>query len=515
MTEKKKRTRIRRGAALLAGLGVLVVAELVLRAAGIAPPGVSPEELFLNRVRVFEREGEMYSTIASMRRHFVPQRFAARKPANTKRIFIVGGSTAMGFPLETFYGPSQLLASALPALDPAASYEVVSASGFGYALYRLVPVVEEVLEYDPDALVLMTGHNEYLERRFAGGKDGLVTRLGLYRVLAGLVSHLRGRTSRVDWEPHIVSNAERRLVLADFERSLERIARTCSEKGVPLVILTSPPNIQDFRPNGESVIPSSQREKIDGRIKQGGMEPLLSALSIISKLENEHGADAWLRFEHGAAFYAMARLRSEQASTRAPGETARMGVLDKEAAKYLAYANDYFLVAVNLDPVPVRATQRINAIIRKVARSGATLADLDRLFDFYRINVEHHDGDLFFDHCHLNPEGQERAAIAMIEGLVKAGVLNLNAADAGGEETGWESIARQHWSGMRRRTPDPVMAEALYKVAYETGANMGRVHRGLRYARRALELDPAHEKASRLVERLLPKVQETYPLTGD
>jgi hypothetical protein len=110
-------------------------------------------------------------------------------------------------------------------------------------------------------------------------------------------------------------------------------------------------------------------------------------------------------------------------------------------------------------------------------------------------------------------DGQERLAIMMMVGLFKTGVISTPLVAGNGDD--WEDAVKANWAAMRESTPDSVMAEALYKVAYETGANMGRTHRGLRYARMALELDPAHQKARLLVERLLPKTRETYPLTGD
>ena len=50
--------------------------------------------------------------------------------------------------------------------DPSKKWEVVNCGGVSYASYRLVPILEEVLEnYTPDLVILYTGQNEFLEDR--------------------------------------------------------------------------------------------------------------------------------------------------------------------------------------------------------------------------------------------------------------------------------------------------------------------------------------------------------------
>ena len=52
-----------------------------------------------------------------------------------------------------------------PPCDPARSYQVINCGGVSYASYRLAPLVKEVLHYQPDLVILATGHNEFLEDR--------------------------------------------------------------------------------------------------------------------------------------------------------------------------------------------------------------------------------------------------------------------------------------------------------------------------------------------------------------
>ena len=51
---------------------------------------------------------------------------------------------------------------ARPTIRP---WQVVNCGGVSYASYRLTPILEEVLTYQPDLMIVCTGHNEFLEAR--------------------------------------------------------------------------------------------------------------------------------------------------------------------------------------------------------------------------------------------------------------------------------------------------------------------------------------------------------------
>ena len=70
------------------------------------------------------------------------------------------------FAIETSF--TTWLELSLPAADPSRHWEVINCGGISYASYRLVPILREVLGYDPDLVVLYTGHNEFLEERTYG-----------------------------------------------------------------------------------------------------------------------------------------------------------------------------------------------------------------------------------------------------------------------------------------------------------------------------------------------------------
>ncbi len=97
--------------------------------------------------------------------------------------------------------------------------------------------------------------------------------------------------------------------------------------------------------------------------------------------------------------------------------------------------------------------------------------------------------------------------MAIISVLVEAKVLTVG--------NRWDLALTQAWDQSETLIPATTLAESYYRIGYETGVNMDRVHRGLDYANQALELDPAHVKAKMLQDRLTPIAKERYRLIGD
>ncbi len=43
--------------------------------------------------------------------------------------------------------------------------EVINVGGISYASYRIAAILDEVLQHEPDLVVIYMGHNEFLEAR--------------------------------------------------------------------------------------------------------------------------------------------------------------------------------------------------------------------------------------------------------------------------------------------------------------------------------------------------------------
>ena len=155
--------------AVLLGVAPLLLCEWSLRVAGLGRPSsyVDPFVGFSKIHPLFElNEGlSRYQTVISRQRFFGAQEFAAAKASNGYRVFCLGGSTVHGRPYEPSTSFSKWIELELSSRVPSRRIEVINCGGVSYASYRLLKIVEEVLDYDPDLMVIATGHNEFLEDR--------------------------------------------------------------------------------------------------------------------------------------------------------------------------------------------------------------------------------------------------------------------------------------------------------------------------------------------------------------
>ena len=147
----------------------LATVEVVLRAF-VPAPGVRLEDPYVSfgEIRplfVPDERGDRYETAEERLHFFRRQSFSAIKGDDSFRVFVLGGSTVQGRPwsVETSFGT--WLELALKAAAPDTDWEVINCGGISYASYRLVPIMREVLDYEPDLFVIYTGHNEFLEDR--------------------------------------------------------------------------------------------------------------------------------------------------------------------------------------------------------------------------------------------------------------------------------------------------------------------------------------------------------------
>lgn len=88
-----------------------------------------------------------------------------KKPANTIRIFCLGGSACAGWPhpaTETF---SAYLQQALETAYPGKQIEFANLAAHGFAAYRVKYILDQALKLQPDAVIVWAGNNEFLEDR--------------------------------------------------------------------------------------------------------------------------------------------------------------------------------------------------------------------------------------------------------------------------------------------------------------------------------------------------------------
>ncbi len=422
---------------------LLLAAELVLALADYRTT-YEREDPFLGFKSVtplFERRQSVdppHETVYASRESKLPwfnyQEFALEKPENGYRIFCFGGSTTYGRPYEHDTAFSKWLRVLLIAADPSTGYEVVNVGGVSYASYRIVNLMNEVIEHDPDLFVVYTGHNEFLEERTYSEileEPALVTRLRTFLHRSRTYSLARDlwlrvqASERAEAEEKFEMSGEvtaildqsfgldqyqrdpeqSRAILEHFRYNLERMVDLAEDRGVRLVFVVPPANEKDFSPFKSQLCgPLERQERArwtqlyeEGRARLDRRDPA-AALDAFRRAAAIDSCHADLRYRTGEALYALGRYEE---------------------------AKREFVSARDLDVAPLRATSSIQETVRRVAEAREVpVIDLVALLEGRTLERSGHDilgREFFLDHAHPRILVHQKLAEELAETAVEEG----------------------------------------------------------------------------------------------
>jgi tetratricopeptide (TPR) repeat protein len=432
--------------ALCAVLLFFGIVELVLWAAGVKTlvSERDPFEGFSEQVRVFERDGarDVYATPQRAVLHsFNYQEFRSRKPPNGFRVFVLGGSSAYGFPWGAPVAFPRFLQDALQASWPGKEIEVVNASGMSYGSHRLRILASEVLHYQPDLLIVYEGHNEFVERRFyrdvLGRRpelDGARWVLGhgrLYSLMTRAYEGLlRDREKRehvadpgersagellgldVDRDPaRNVGDAERGDVHQVFEENVRVIVEMARQVRVPVLLCTVPSNVSGWKPNQSAFttdVTFENRRAVQEALPEGDPSSAISRLEHARLLAPTY---ADVHFLLGRAYEAQGRWDD---------------------------ARREYVQARDVDAMPTRADSAINDAVRRLGREpGAALVDVERVFE-QRAPHGLLGFNYFQDYVHPKPEAHQFIALELWKVIQDKGLAG--AKGSADESAFWKAL---------------------------------------------------------------------------
>ena len=353
---------------------------------------------------------------------FNPQTFPARKADGTTRIFCLGGSTTYGRPYDDRTSFSGWLREFLPKVDSDHQWEVINAGGISYASYRVVRLMDELANYEPDLFIVYSGHNEFLEKRTY---DKLLKTPEILRNLGSLASRMRLYSALFDftYERSAVLSTEVKAVLDgsvgpdDYHRddqmrdailehyriSLVRMTYIAERAGAKLILVTPASNIGDFSPFKTEPGPRVN----DIHIKQVNSLKLAAtaalddsdyaqALAISKQALDLDDRDAELLYLRGRALKGLGRM-----------DEARQSFID----------------ARDEDVCPLRALTPIRSIVTDIAKKKET-----GFVDF--VDIVNHTSpnsitgsELFLDHVHPTIESNRMLALALVREMNNMGMV--------------------------------------------------------------------------------------------
>lgn len=91
----------------------------------------------------------------------IPFSFQKEKDPDTFRIFILGASTGIGYPYRYNGGFHNWLEYGLQRSYPRQKFEIINLSLTAINSYTLLDFTKQLVDYEPDAVLIYAGHNEY------------------------------------------------------------------------------------------------------------------------------------------------------------------------------------------------------------------------------------------------------------------------------------------------------------------------------------------------------------------
>ena len=454
----RKRWLFRLGA-VVAGLSVFGLIELacVFFRWGEQPVDVDPFVGFSSTSPLFllNESAGRYEIAKSRRSFFAADSFPIRKGLDTRRIFCLGGSTVQGRPYSKETSFTTWLRIALNLADEQHDWEVVNCGGISYASYRLVPILQECLRYQPDVIIICTGHNEFLEERtYADVKtraqwlskpNALLSRFRSFTALrewlsqsdpfaakqvASERSKLKGEVDALlDYRNGLAAyhrdDAWQRGVIEHFNFNLNQMVRLCRAAHVPVVLIAPPSNLADCPPfksahrDGWSVKDETRWTAQIANARSRIRNDPESAVTEFQAAIDIDDSFAMTHYEIGQCLESLGRSHEARQS---------------------------FIRARDTDICPLRVLSSMCAAIGQTARDwGVPLLDAHALLEERAPGLTLGDF-LLVDHVHPSFRGHQEIAMAIV------GVFETQGWVAPCE--GWRSAAQAEFQNHFRKLDD-------------------------------------------------------------
>ena len=208
--------------------------------------------------------------------------FDIKKKPGAIRVFVLGGSSAAGYPFSPNGSLSKYVRKRLELVYPYKQIEVINCAMTAINSYAILDMLPGILEQEPDIILIYAGHNEYYGALGAGSLETLgnsrdlvnfmlsinhyktiqLIRNGIQAVVQ-LFSSSEKRTgtlmSRMAKEQTIELNSETyNTGLSQFEGNLRDILNLAKQQNVNVILSDLTSNLKDQKPFISIDIPPSQ-----------------------------------------------------------------------------------------------------------------------------------------------------------------------------------------------------------------------------------------------------------------
>jgi tetratricopeptide (TPR) repeat protein len=299
--------------------------------------------------------------------------FDIQKKKDSFRVFVLGGSSAEGYPFSPMGSFSRYIRKRLELTYPDTDIEVINLGMTAVNSYTILDLVPGMLDQKPDLILIYAGHNEY----YGALGVGSVQSLGTSRTLINLI-----------------------LYLNDFKTTqLLRNAISFIYSNFASGDRTADGTLMTKMANNKNIL-------LDSDVYNAGLEQFKGNLSDILSLIKDKDVDVIV-----GRLVCNLRDMKPFISDETPGYTNADQVYEEAWEKYnkdnFKKADSLFRIAKDLDVLRFRAPEKINTIIDEIGDEfNVAIAPVDSMFN--SVSPGGIVGEnLVVDHLHPNVEGYQ------------------------------------------------------------------------------------------------------------
>jgi tetratricopeptide (TPR) repeat protein len=356
--------------------------------------------------------------------------FAKKRGPDAIRVYVLGGSAALGFPHKN-HGFDRLLAAQLRAALPSRNIEVINTAMTSVNSHVVYAVANTIPEKSADFAVVLMGNNEVVgpygpgtfNQNFLANINLIrgiqsLKRTRIWQTLDSLMRKVMPSDAKQDleWEgmqmftnngvPHDDPRME--SVYSHYENNLSDIVETLRNKGIHVLLSSVPVNLRHSAP----------------------------FLSIHSPNLSNDQRDQWREFTRNGAQssdkedWNSAVMQFQAASEIDPGHADthfRLATALENLGKFQE-AKTHYQRALDLDALRFRSDTRINQIIQKVAAGigNDAFSFVDNAAAFKQASRPYQPGwNLFLEHVHYDFSGNHILAAQIARSIMS----NISAPD--------------------------------------------------------------------------------------
>ena len=335
--------------------------------------------------------------------------FKKKKDPNTLRFFVLGESTTIGYPYFHNASFHRWLLYRLMHSFPKKNFEIINLSLTAVNSYTVLGFAKEVVNYDPDGVLIYVGHNEYYGALGVGSTQSIAGSPGIIHLMLQL-RQLRIVQLMTEW--YLDAKA---IFRADHSRSPEtRMELMVASRTIPYNSKLFKRGVRQFHSNMKKILDVFQQHHIPvflsnlvsnekdlppfvsqmGRDHAGNSKSITAYDLGVKELENNDSLKAYANFKMANHFYSGNALCNYY-----------LGQLSYHYGDY-KMAKNFFIHAKDLDELRFRAPEIFDQIITDLSNrySDVHLVDVRKVFEKHSCH-QIIGSNLVIDHVHPTLKG--------------------------------------------------------------------------------------------------------------